>query len=93
MFLLSSQIKEMTHSLGMDCAKDLFAMLQHYHDLGHIIYFGGEIASEEGTLKDLVILDPKWLIEMLDRILTVQDIAEQVSQDNGLYIKTSKSFY
>ena len=56
-------------------------MLNLYHDLGTILYFGGDgNREEENSLKDIVILDPQWLIEVFKCIVTVKPkVNQQVS--------------
>ena len=56
-------------------------MLNLYHDLGSIIYFGGDgNKKEENSLRDIVILDPQWLIDVFKCIVTVKPkVNQQVS--------------
>ncbi len=46
-------------------------MLQFYHDLGVILY-------HPDAKRDLVILDPRWLINVFKSVITVADPEEQV---------------
>ena len=52
-------------------------MLQFYHDLGVIIYYGSNGAVDE-SLRNTVILNPQWLIDVFRRIITANDRDEQV---------------
>ena len=52
-------------------------MLNLYHDLGTIIYFGGVANMEGSSLKNIVILDPQWLIDVFKRIVTVKPKVNQ----------------
>ena len=54
-------------------------MLQFYHDLGCIVYFGGDDRGRHNqALRDVVILDPQWLIDVFKRIITVKPDCRQV---------------
>ena len=53
-------------------------MLTFYHDLGHIVYFGGDGDCTKQELKDVVILDPQWLIDAFKKVITVVPPREQV---------------
>ena len=53
-------------------------MLNLYHDLGTIIHFWGDKESE--SLRNIVILDPQWLIDVFRKVITVKPDDEQVSQ-------------
>ena len=72
-----TQVKNMTREFGIKSDTELFTMLHFYHDLGVIIYFGGEDCTN-GYLQDMVILDPQWLIDIFKRIITVLPDQEQV---------------
>ena len=67
----------MTREFGIKSDPELFTMLHFYHDLGVIIYFGGEDCTN-GYLQDMVILDPQWLINIFKRIITVLPDQQQV---------------
>ena len=49
---------------------ELQVILQFYHDLGHIIYFG----DSGSDLSNLVVLDPHWLIDVFRRIITTKNM-------------------
>ena len=49
-------------------------MLQFYHDLGVIIHFG----DRSENLNNLVILDPRWLIDVFKKVITVVDVENRV---------------
>ncbi|XP_038061122.1 uncharacterized protein LOC119731909 [Patiria miniata] len=70
-------LKQVMDGFGIEDEPELLTMLKFYHDLGHIIYFGGDGAKESQTLKDVVILDPHWLIKAFKKILTVEPRKEQ----------------
>ena len=69
------QIKDVTSSLGIE--DDLQTMLLFNHDLGRIIYFGN-LCRDKSYLKDTVILDPKWLIEVFKEVITLNNPTEMV---------------
>ncbi len=59
-------------------AEDEFkTLLQFYHDLGVIVYYGGSGALDN-TLRNTVILKPQWLVDMFKRVITVRDLEQQV---------------
>lgn len=47
----------------------LTTVLSFYHDLGVLVYFGGD----DVTLRNTVILNPAWLVDMFRRIITAKD--------------------
>ena len=47
----------------------LATVLSFYHDLGVLVYFGGD----DVTLRNTVILNPAWLVDMFRRIITAKD--------------------
>ena len=51
---------------------DLETMLQFYHDLGGLIYFG-HLSRDKAYLKDTVILDPRWLIDVFKEVITIRE--------------------
>ena len=56
-------------------------MLNLYHDLGAVIYFRGDDHNTGNNgLSDIIILDPKWLIDVFKGVITVEPYAKQVSQ-------------
>ena len=68
----------LTNELGVTDDTELFTMLHFYHDLGTIIYFGGQGNSNQ-YLQDMVILNPQWLIDIFKRIITVMPHQKQVN--------------
>ena len=65
----------MTAPLGI--SEDLQTMLQFYHDLGRIIYFG-HLGRDRSYLKDTVILNPQWLIDVFKEVITIKDQKKMV---------------
>ena len=53
-------------------------MLEFYHDLGVIVYYGG-VATLDMLLRSTVILKPQWLIDTFQKILTATQPHPQVS--------------
>ena len=72
-----------TRSVATNCDildEDRFmTMLHMYHDLGVLIYFGGDGTDQKKALKDIVILDPQWLINVFKAVITILPYKEQVS--------------
>ncbi|XP_072030545.1 uncharacterized protein [Amphiura filiformis] len=69
-FMKLAQVQAMSRDLGIQSDTELFTMLHFYHDLGTIIYFGGN-DNNNRCLQEMVILDPQWLIDIFKRIITV----------------------
>ena len=63
-------------------------MLTFYHDLGRIIYFGG-LCKEKRSLKDIVVLNPQWLIGVFKQVITIANPRSMV----GSYIFLCKIHY
>ena len=57
---------------------DLETMLTFYHDLGKIIYFE-KLSKDKSVLEDMVILDPQWLIDVLEQVITLAKAVDKVS--------------
>ena len=68
----------MRENSGVKSDVELQTMLTFYHDLGHIVYFGGDGDHTKQELKDVVILDPQWLIDAFKKVITVVPPREQV---------------
>ncbi|XP_038061113.1 probable serine/threonine-protein kinase pats1 [Patiria miniata] len=68
-------LKQVMDGFEIEDETELLTMLKFYHDLGHIIYFGGD--GESQALKDVVILKPQWLIDAFKKILTVKHPRKQ----------------
>ena len=83
--LFFHKVRELTQGLGVSDENQLFTMLQFYHDLGTIIYFGDKDNSNS-YLQDMVILDPQWLIDIFKRIITVMPHQKQVYDVHKFYI-------
>ena len=72
-----SQIREVAKEEGIFAKDEFRTMLQFYHDLGVIVYYGG-LGALDNTLRNTVILKPQWLVDMFKRIITVRDLEQQV---------------
>ena len=58
-------------AIGMDCkidAEDVPKVLMFYHDLGVILFY-----PHIQCLRDKVILSPKWFVDCLGKVLTLQE--------------------
>ncbi|XP_072041067.1 uncharacterized protein [Amphiura filiformis] len=71
-YLNLNEVTQLASTYQIDSSQELFVMLQFYHDLGHIVYFGGKDCQNE-SLKNIIILDPHWLIDVFRRVITVRD--------------------
>ncbi|XP_072051468.1 uncharacterized protein [Amphiura filiformis] len=79
---------EETRQLAATCditdESQFTTMLGLYHDLGTIIWFG-----EDEILKNTVILDPQWLIDVFKAVITVLPNEKQASQVNFVNFRPS----
>ncbi|XP_072031723.1 uncharacterized protein [Amphiura filiformis] len=75
-YMKLTEIQAMSRDLGIQSDTEVFTMLHFYHDLGTIIYFGGDDNTNR-YLQDMVILDPQWLIDIFKRIITVIPCQQQ----------------
>ncbi|KAK3596964.1 hypothetical protein CHS0354_033622 [Potamilus streckersoni] len=64
------QVIELAANLGITDYSEVSTMLDFYHDLGVIIYFGRGYSNLDSLLCNTVILNPKWLIEMFKRVIS-----------------------
>ena len=78
LFHLILQIREVAKEEGIFAKDEFRTMLQFYHDLGVIVYYGG-LGTLDNTLRNTVILKPQWLVDMFKRIITVRDLEHQVA--------------
>ncbi|XP_072025629.1 LOW QUALITY PROTEIN: uncharacterized protein [Amphiura filiformis] len=75
-YLSLDKVRDIANELGIKSEDDLQIMLQFYHDLGVIIYYGNNGAVDE-SLRNTVILKPQWLVDVFRKVITVNDIDEQ----------------
>ena len=61
----------------LDIREDCKTMLQFYHDMGRIIYFG-HLSSDKSLLKDTVVLNPQWLIDVFKEVITIKEQEDMV---------------
>ncbi|XP_041471495.1 uncharacterized protein LOC121420992 isoform X3 [Lytechinus variegatus] len=75
-YMSLDQTKELTRPVGMESDRELLTMLTFYHDLGYIVYYGG-IDDQESLLRDIVILNPQWLIDVFKQVISILDPKER----------------
>eukprot|EP00057_Strongylocentrotus_purpuratus_P014524 XP_011668998.1 PREDICTED: uncharacterized protein LOC752124 isoform X1 [Strongylocentrotus purpuratus] len=75
-YMSLDQMKELTQPVGMESERELLTMLTFYHDLGYVVYYGG-IEDQQSLLRDMVILNPQWLIDVFKQVITILDPAER----------------
>lgn len=71
------QVKEIAINLGISSDKEVKTMLEFYHDLGVVVYFGGS-GTMDNLLRNTVMLQPQWLIEKFSRILKAKQVDDKV---------------
>eukprot|EP00057_Strongylocentrotus_purpuratus_P016591 XP_011671065.1 PREDICTED: uncharacterized protein LOC100888891 [Strongylocentrotus purpuratus] len=71
-----AQTKELTEPFGMESERELLTMLTFYHDLGYVVYYGGN-EDLQSLLRDTVILNPQWLIDVFKKVITILDPDER----------------
>lgn len=70
------QIIDLAFDLGIEDHDEVQTMLEFYHDLGLIVYYGGGSITVDNILQNLVILSPQWLVDMFKRIITARQPAD-----------------
>ncbi|XP_072049786.1 probable serine/threonine-protein kinase pats1 [Amphiura filiformis] len=87
---LAKMAAEKTHYISLTQAReiaskngitDVTAVLQFLHDLGAVIYFGAgeDTRASQSPLKDFIILDSQWLVDVFRTIITVRPDESQWS--------------
>eukprot|EP00057_Strongylocentrotus_purpuratus_P029615 XP_011684089.1 PREDICTED: probable serine/threonine-protein kinase roco11 [Strongylocentrotus purpuratus] len=66
------ETKKLMQQIGMESKSELLTMLTFYHDLGNVVYYGG-IKDQQSLLRDMVILNPQWLIDVFKQVITILD--------------------
>ena len=70
LFFPPLQMQEVAKIEGIE-ASQLKTVLEFYHDLGVLIYYGGS-GTLDRTLRNTVIVNPQWLVDMIQRLVTQQ---------------------
>lgn len=65
-----NQMTEIAGDLGIIDYNELMTMLEFYHDLGIIIFFGSGKTVVDNLLNNTVILKPQWLIDMFKYVIS-----------------------
>ena len=84
------QIQEVANNIGVNTKEEFKTMLEFYHDLGVILYYGGS-GSLDSLLRNTIILKPEWLVEMFKRIVTAKPANDKVNNRELLYSETCLS--
>ena len=59
----------MTSDLEIENDEELQTILSYFHDLGVLVYFGGD----DPILRQTVIIKPSWLVDMFSKLLSVKE--------------------
>ncbi|XP_064605338.1 uncharacterized protein LOC135470368 isoform X2 [Liolophura sinensis] len=70
------QIEDIAGEEEITSDTEVKTMLQFYHDLGLVIYYGGSGALDN-LLRNTVILNPQWLIHLLKRIIAATEVKDK----------------
>ncbi|GAB1605871.1 uncharacterized protein LOC115219837 [Argonauta hians] len=73
------QVADLAVDIGVEDEQEVQTMLEFYHDLGVIIYYGGSSSVVDTILRSLVILNLQWLAEMFRRVVTANCPIDQDS--------------
>ncbi|XP_072021606.1 uncharacterized protein [Amphiura filiformis] len=74
------KVRDLAKSFKIKDNREFSTMLQFFHDLGCIVYFGRDKRGKHNqALRDIVVLDPQWLIDVFKRIITVKPDCRQWS--------------
>ena len=80
---------ELAGNLGITDSSEITTMLEFYHDLGVIIYYDRGTQCVDNLLRNTVILQPQWLLEMFNRVLTK---SSQVADKVRLLLQLNRGF-
>ncbi|XP_030844664.1 uncharacterized protein LOC105444431 [Strongylocentrotus purpuratus] len=86
------ETKVLTQPMGIEPERELLTMLTFYHDLGYVVYYGG-IEDQQSLLRDMVILNPQWLIDVFKQVITIKDPAKRVAAVSYSRIDMNNSPY
>ncbi|XP_053395544.1 uncharacterized protein LOC123523775 [Mercenaria mercenaria] len=64
------QVTEVAGHLGVSDYREVMTMLEFYHDLGTIVYYGSGKSAIDNLLRNTVILDPQWLVDMFKHVIS-----------------------
>lgn len=78
LFLVFFQIEDIAGEEEITSNAEVKTMLQFYHDLGLVIYYGGSGALDN-LLRNTVILNPQWLIQLFKRVIAATEVKDKVS--------------
>ncbi|XP_050403283.2 uncharacterized protein LOC126819343 [Patella vulgata] len=70
------QVREIAANSGIISDEEIQTLLEFYHDLGVIIYYGSS-SLVENVLRNTVILNPQWLIDMFRRFIVSRSSQDQ----------------
>ena len=71
------QMSEIAHNHNITSPDEFETMLEFYHDLGVIIYYGA-VSTPSRVLQDTVVVKPQWLIDMFKRVITTHEPRDKV---------------
>ncbi|KAL4235659.1 hypothetical protein ACF0H5_004054 [Mactra antiquata] len=69
-FATHDQMTEVAGHVGIIDYKEVMTMFQFYHDLGNIVYYGNGKTAIDNILRNTVILNPQWLINMFKHVIS-----------------------
>ncbi|XP_052777380.1 uncharacterized protein LOC128214780 isoform X2 [Mya arenaria] len=70
-FATYDQVTEIAGNLGIIDYQEIMTMLEFYHNLGVIIYYGSGKSAMDNLLRNTVILSPQWLVNMFKHVVSV----------------------
>lgn len=63
------QVTEVASDVNVTDYQEIMTMLMFYHDLGSIIYCGSGSTAVDNLLRNTVILNPQWLVDMFRHVV------------------------
>jgi hypothetical protein len=75
--LLYFQIQELARNVGITDENEIKIMVNFYHDLGLLIHYGSS-GTIDNVLRNTVVLQPHWLVNMFRAIVMARPKSEKV---------------
>ena len=68
----------MARNLGNITQAEVQTMLEFYHDLGILVYYGG-CGTMDNLLRNTIIVNPQWLIDVFTHIIMAKQSKDKVT--------------
>lgn len=82
---------EVANTIGIITKREFETMLEFFHDLGVILYYGGS-GSLDSLLCNTIILKPQWLVDMFKRIVTAKPPNDKVVKSHKILFFNKETY-